>query len=133
MLAPGAMGKEGGVLGTVGGTAVAELQGPQAVDSQRSSRARVELAALLRLAPPLGLREIEGVDLAVAEVADQQITREESEAGGCLGQTPRGVQAAARGNAAEEAAGRIGGNDEAAAPPGHVIVREGILQPVRHG
>ena len=89
MLAPRASGEEEGVLGDVRRTAVAELQGPQAVDPQRSSRARVELAALLRLAPPLGLREIEGVDLAVAEVADQQITREESEAGGCLGQTPR--------------------------------------------
>src|SRR2546427_12889118 len=112
MLAPRASGEEEGVLGDVRRTAVAELQGPQAVDPQRSSRARVELAALLRLAPPLGPREIEGVELAVAEVADQQITREESEAGGGRGQTPRGGQAAGRGDAGEEGPGPSRGRDE---------------------
>src|SRR6266446_1854673 len=51
---------------------LAELQGPQTVDLQRSPGCGVELTELHRLAGSPRADEIECVDLAVAEIPDQE-------------------------------------------------------------
>src|SRR5438105_8327613 len=132
MLSGGTGGEEESVFRNVARSAVAELQRPQAVDPERRPRGGVELAALLRLALALRAREVEGVDRAVAEVADEQVAAERPEA--CRGQreTPRRVQAPARGDPPEQRARGVVRIDEAMASAGHVIVRGGVLQRVRH-
>src|SRR5437870_2011644 len=59
-----------------GGVVVPELERPQAVDRDRPAVAAAQLAAVLELpVRQLGI----GVDLAVAEVADEEIAAEATE------------------------------------------------------
>src|SRR5438876_9651186 len=69
--------------------AVPEGKGPQAVDRDRRSIGAVELAPLLQRAVALGTRQVERVDVAVAEVPDEQVSAELPEIGGGHGQSPR--------------------------------------------
>src|SRR3989454_9342706 len=76
VLATGARGEEEGVRRPVGGAAAAEGDCPEAVDGDRRPVGGVERAAALELALPGELSGVEGVDAAVAEVADEQRSEE---------------------------------------------------------
>jgi len=69
--------------------AVPEGTGPQAVDRDRRSIGGVELAPLLQLAVALETLQVERVDVAVAEIPDEQVSAELPEIGGGNGQPPR--------------------------------------------
>src|SRR2546426_10886058 len=54
----------------------------RSVDGDRRPVGGVERAAVLELALPVEFRGVEGVDAAVAEVADEQVAAEEAEVAG---------------------------------------------------
>src|SRR2546428_13913548 len=70
--------------------------GPQAVDRDRRSIGGVELAPLLQLAVALETLQVERVDVAVAEIPDEQVSAELPEIGGGHGQPPPGTWGGAR-------------------------------------
>src|SRR2546426_12620267 len=76
LLVTGARGEEEGIRRPVGGGAAAEGDRPEAVDGNRRPVGGVERAAVLELALPVETRGVEGVDAAVAEVADEQRSEE---------------------------------------------------------
>lgn len=86
----------------------------------------LEVPVRLPGAPP------EGVDPAVAEVADQQLPAELTEVGRCLGQAPRRVEGVPGGHAPQEGAVGPEGADEAEAVAGDLILGVGILLGVGH-
>src|SRR3954469_24300959 len=78
---------------------VAELERPEPVDRELAVPRGVERAAVLELAVP---HLPVGVDLPVAEVADQQIAAEATERRRRPGDPPRGVELPVPGDATEE-------------------------------
>jgi hypothetical protein len=74
------------------GRAAAEGEPPEAVDDERRTVGGVELAALLIFAVVLGRPGVEGVDLAVAEVSDEQVTAKEPEVGRSEREPPRRIE-----------------------------------------
>src|SRR6266536_2994911 len=69
---------------------------------------------------PVGLR-LERVDLAVAEVADEEISAEAAEVCRREREPPRRVQQAVLSHAGDQVAGRVEGVDEAEALPGDLV------------
>src|SRR5438309_1871140 len=76
--------------------AVAERECPQPVDRQRLAVGGMELTALHELAGALEAPEVEGVDVAIAKVPDEQVPAELAEIARGDSQPPRGVQPPAR-------------------------------------
>src|SRR2546423_11385448 len=70
---------------------VTERECPEAVDRQRPAIGPLELTALLELAVAPGAPELEGVDVAIAKVPDEQVPTELAEIapGNC--ESPRRV------------------------------------------
>jgi hypothetical protein len=105
-----------------------ELERPEPVDRERAAVARVQLAAMRELAVrPLFI----GVDLPVAEVADEDVAAEPAERRRCDGDAPRSVQLAVLRDPREQRAGCVVHVDEAATlagdlvAPGRVLLRVG--------
>src|SRR5436190_12901861 len=101
--------------------AVAELQGPEAVD--------LELGAHLALerAEELAALRVEGVDLPVAEVADEQVTARGAEALRRLHDSPRGIERAARGEPAQQVPPLVEDVDEAVVGARDVVLGVRVL------
>src|SRR5207249_222419 len=78
------------------------------------------------------LRGIEGVDVAVAEVSNEQVITEEPEVGRRERQPPRRVEPPLRGDPAEQVASRIESVHEAMALAGHIVLLVRVLQRVSH-
>src|SRR5207247_8535605 len=108
--------------------AFTELKRPQAVDAQHLMVACPELAD--ELESPVHLR-FESADFTVAEVANEQIAAEASEACRSDGDPPRRVQLPVRRDAAEEGPARTEPVDETVSLPGHVVLALGALLRVR--
>src|SRR4051794_31900797 len=85
-----ARGEEQGV-GRSGIGTVAERQGPEAADREGSPADVQERARGREPARPT-LRELEGVDPAVTEIADQELVAVAPEVARCQGDTPRRVE-----------------------------------------
>src|SRR2546428_13354471 len=100
--------------------------GPQAVDRDRRSIGGVELAPLLQLAVALETLQVERVDVAVAEIPDEQVSAELPEIGGGKGQPPRGVQPSSGSHAAGHAAAPVEGIHETGPHAGDVLVPGGV-------
>src|SRR5581483_6856607 len=75
---------------------------------------------------------VERVDPPVAEVADEEIAAEGTEARWRLGQAPWGIQETTRSQSLHEQPVRREDVDEPATGTGHVIVLRGVLQGVGH-
>jgi len=75
---------------------------------------------------------VEGVDLPVAEVSDEQVTAKEPEVGRSEREPPRRVELFLRGDAAEQLAVGVEGVHEPVPPAGHVVMLERVLQRVSH-
>src|SRR5947208_3041186 len=131
-LVEGARGEEEGIRRPVRGGAATERDRPEAVDGDRRAVGGVELTARLILAIAEQLPGIEGVDVAVAEVSDEQVAAEEPEVGRCEGDPPRRVEPPQRGHAPDQMAGGIEGVDEPVPLTRHVVVHRRVLQRVRH-
>ena len=69
-------------VGRSGGRAVTERNGPQAVDRDRRAVGGVQLAPRPQLAVAAEMPGVEGVDVAIAEVAHEQVSAERPEIGG---------------------------------------------------
>src|SRR5262249_2716616 len=103
--------------------AVAELQRPQAGDGDGAAVGAFELAGEGVVVPG-----VVGVDVAVAEVADEQVAGERAEAGRGQGDAPGRVEHPARGHALEQAAAGVEDVDEALAHAGDgAAVAGGVL------
>src|SRR2546428_6160355 len=120
VLATGARGEEEGVRRPVGGAAAAEGDCPEAVDGDRRPVGGVERAAALELALPGELSGVEGVDAAVAVVADEQVAAEETEVGRREGEPPRRGELALGSDAPEQVAGGVRGVHRPLAPAGGI-------------
>src|SRR5258706_8241259 len=118
----GAGGEEEGV-GGAGGCAVAESESPQAVDLDRVGVGAGKEAHELALV-------VEGADFSVAEVSDQDVVAEQAEVVRGLHGAPRGIEAAARGEASHERAVGVEDIDESVARAGYVVVGGAVLQRV---
>src|SRR5919201_6653594 len=100
---------------------MAELQRPQPVDLQRRAVGGVQLPELDRLAGAARGGQIEGVNLAVAEIADEKGAAERAESRGRERESPGRVEPAFRGDALEQVAGGVVGVDEAVTDAGDVV------------
>jgi hypothetical protein len=76
--------------------------------------------------------EVEGIDLAIAEVADQQIAGDGSEARGRNRQTPWRIQWTLSGNSSEETSIGVEGVDKAVARSRDIVMFRGVLQGIRY-
>src|SRR5712664_1300457 len=94
LLVEGAGGEEEGIRRPAGGGAAAEGERPEAVDLDRPAVRGMERTAVLELALAVEVRGVEGVDAAVAEVADEQVAAEEPEVGRGEGEPPGRVELA---------------------------------------
>src|SRR6266550_4252747 len=95
---------DGPLIGNRRSHAVTERECPQAVDRQRLAIGGMELTALQQLAGALEAPEVEGVDVAIAKVPDEQVTAELPEIARGDSQPPGGVQPPARCHATEQIA-----------------------------
>jgi hypothetical protein len=120
-----ARGEEQGV-GRSGTGTIAERQAPQAVDLDRFALEPRELAGG-REAVRATLREPEGVDSAVAEVADQHVATKLPKVTGCHSNSPGRVERASRRDALEQFTAGVEHVDEAVARASDVIVLGGVL------
>src|SRR2546425_7006683 len=107
LLPPGARGEEQGIRRPVGGVALAEAQGPEAVDLDRTAAGGMQRAPGLELAQAVEFHGVESVDTAVAEVSDEQVVAEGAEVGGGTRQPPGGVELAPGSDAAEQVASGV--------------------------
>ena len=121
----GARGEEQGV-GRSGIGTVAERQAPEAADRDGFPADVHELAGGRELVRPT-LRELEGVDPAIAEIADQELVADSPEVARCQGDAPWRVQRASRRDPLEQIAAGVEDVDEAAAPARGVVVLVGVL------
>src|SRR3954471_17840606 len=103
---------------------VAELERPEPVDRELAVPRGVECAAVLELAVP---QLPVGVDLPVAEVADQQVAAKAAERRRGLGDPPRSVELPVLGNATEELPVEVVDVDDAESPPVLLVVRPALL------
>src|SRR5207248_8283887 len=78
---------------------VAELERPEPVDRELAVPRGVERAAMLEVAVP---HLLVGVDLPIAEVADEQVAAEAAERRRSQGEPPRGVELPALGDPTDE-------------------------------
>src|SRR5262249_3651047 len=108
-------------LGIAGRRAVAEREAPDILNHERMARAFAQSTELLAAG------WVEGVDAAVAEVADQQVAAEGSKARRREHHAPRRVEVAARDEAAVEVTVGLEDVDKAVARAGLVIVGVGVL------
>src|SRR6266849_1510431 len=107
------------------GAAAAQRQGPQAVDRQRLAVAAVELVDEV---PAL----VEGVDPAVAEIADQDVAAEAAEGEGGARHGPGRIEVPVAGEAPQQVAVGVEHIDEAAARAGDVVVLLRVLLGIGH-
>src|SRR5207244_8960925 len=129
-LAGGAGGEEERVGGAVVGEgSLAELERPQTVDRQHAPSLRAQLPTRLELP---GRLPLEGRDLAVAEVADEEIAAEAAEARRSEREAPRRVQLPVGRHPAEQRAARVELVDEAETLAGDVVVAVGVLLRIGH-
>src|SRR5262245_11278344 len=126
-----ARGEEEGRI-RAGRRAVAERDGPEAVDRKGLAAGAVQLAILLRLAVALRLLEIERVDMAVAKTPDEQVIAELTEVGRRNRQPPGGVEPPARGHATQQVAVQVERVDKAVPDTPDVVVRVFVLERVGH-
>ena len=97
---------------------VAELERPETVNRERLAVGAAQLAGVLEAAPDLPI----GVDLPIAEVADEKIAAETAEARGSQRKAPGSVQLTVLGDAAEQVARRVVRVDEAESLAGFFLV-----------
>src|SRR6266550_1544934 len=110
--------------------AVTERECPQAVDRQRLAIGGMELTALQQLAGALEAPEVEGVDVAIAKVPDEQVTAELPEIARGDSQPPGGVQPPARCHATEQIALSIERIHEPMPYARDIVVLVGVLKRV---
>ena len=103
----------------------AEAQTPQGFDRECSA------GRILQRADERSCAGIEGVDMAIAQVADQQIAAEGAEARRRLDHRPRGVQRASGGETLDEVAVHVEDVHQAQAGALRLVVEVGRLR-VRH-
>src|SRR5437016_6059239 len=103
-------------------TVIAGDQRPQIVDLDRMAGAGAEHA------DQLASVRVEGVDMAIAEIADQEIAGEAPEALRRDRQPPGRIQHVMRGEALDEIAAEIELVDEAMAGAVHVVLALGIAE-----
>src|SRR5205085_3678500 len=103
--------------------ALPELERPEAVDRQRLAAVVARLALMGEVPVVLGI----GVDLAIAEVPDEEVAREAPERVRRERQAPRSVQLAVLGDAAEEIPGGVVGIDEALALARYLVLGVSVL------
>ncbi len=92
----------------------------------------MEGAAALELALAVEFGGVEGVNAAVAEVADEQVVAEAPEVDGCQGQPPGRVELALGSDAADQVTGGVEGVHEAVTLARHIVVPVRVLQRVGH-
>src|SRR2546426_7608762 len=104
----------------------------RSVDGNRRPVGGVERAAVLELALPVAFRGVEGVDAAVAEVADEQVAAEEAEVARREGEPPRRVELALGRDPSEQVAGGIERIHESMPLARDIVVSGRVLQRVGH-
>src|SRR5947207_7990782 len=107
---------------------VPELERPQAVDHELSACGGVpQRAAMLEAGGSL----LVGVDLSVAEVADEQVAGKAIERSGGHCEPPRSVELTVLRDARKQVAVEVVGVDEASTLAGDLVRRLGVLLRVR--
>ena len=120
-LAHQAGGKVDGI-GVTAGTVVSSDKSPEIPDYDR-----VAVAVGQGTDEEVSVR-VEGVDLAVAEISDQQVVGESAKPGGRYVESPRRVEDPAGSDALNEGPVGVELIDKAVARPGNVIVLSGVLR-----
>jgi hypothetical protein len=105
-------------------TTIAEAQPPKSMDCDW-------IAATIRQLSEEGARDrIEGVNAAIAKIADQEVTPELAESGRRERHAPWGIQRSLRGKTAEQVAVQVELIDKSMSRAGDVIVPVRVLQRV---